>query len=363
MRNINYKQVIYTRILNKLKSIFKDSIDYSKFTTFHDNRKTPETFKCVKHNMWFKKTLELMQKGHTGCPACKKEIKAKQISKQCLTTAEFIKRANAINNNRYTYDKAVYVNNVTPITVTCPIHGDWQTRPANHISTHKRISSGCPKCAAEKTALRCTKTLDQFLVEAKSIHGDKYDYDKVVYKKTDLPVTIVCRKHGEFKQLPYIHLKGHGCPVCSSSRGENKIAICLDELNLRYEREYVLDTAEHRYRFDFYIPKLGLLIEYHGEQHFAPIKYFGGYPKFHKVYISDREKEHLARTKNMYLIVIPYEQYSRLKDFLLFSISRYYRYKDGDTYYKSFLELAKAKNWGNDATYQTAKPYLLYNKK
>lgn len=358
-----YKDMVYKRVLNKLKSIYKDTIDFSKFVEFHDNTKTEETFKCNKHNIWFKRRLDLMQKGHTGCPLCRKDNKTIRCLNRRLTTEEFVKRANIVNGNKYTYEKAVYITNTTPIIVTCPRHGDWVTRPANHISNNKKVSSGCPKCAAEKTSMRCTKSKEQFLKEAKRIHGNKYLYNKSEYNKTDIPITITCRKHGDFQQLPYIHLKGHGCPICSSSRGENKIALILDELGLKYVREYVIKTSEHRYRYDFYIPKLKLLIEYHGEQHFAPVKYFGGLEKYKQVFISDREKLELSLVKGMHIIVIPYDKNDDLQDYLVFSISLYYRYRDGDNFYRNFLELAKAKNWDKNATYLDAKPYLLYKRK
>lgn len=60
--------------------------------------------------------------------------------------------------------------------------------------------------------------LEKFLLEAKLIHGDKYDYGKVVeIKNTRTNVVIICKIHGEFNQNAYSHTKGHGCNKCAST--------------------------------------------------------------------------------------------------------------------------------------------------
>lgn len=41
-------------------------------------------------------------------------------------------------------------------------------------------------------------TTEQFIKEAKKIHGDKYDYSKVEYNGNKTKVCIVCPIHGEF---------------------------------------------------------------------------------------------------------------------------------------------------------------------
>jgi len=54
-------------------------------------------------------------------------------------------------------------------------------------------------------------TQDEFLKRCKKIHGDKYDYSLVDYKKSHIKIKIICKKHGIFEQLPYQHTNGHGC--------------------------------------------------------------------------------------------------------------------------------------------------------
>lgn len=58
-------------------------------------------------------------------------------------------------------------------------------------------------------------TTEDFIVRAKTTHGDKYGYEKVHYTKMHDKVCIVCPKHGEFWQRAYHHVYGGGCPKCA----------------------------------------------------------------------------------------------------------------------------------------------------
>lgn len=68
------------------------------------------------------------------------------------------------------------------------------------------------------------KTIEQFIEEAKLVHGDKYDYSLVEYKNTDTKVNIICNKCGNiFSQSPYKHIRRkQGCPFCANNRAFTK---------------------------------------------------------------------------------------------------------------------------------------------
>ena len=50
------------------------------------------------------------------------------------------------------------------------------------------------------------------------MHGKKYDYSKINFKKGTDITTIICKTHGSFKQSPVLHLRGHGCDDCGGSK-------------------------------------------------------------------------------------------------------------------------------------------------
>jgi hypothetical protein len=50
------------------------------------------------------------------------------------------------------------------------------------------------------------------------VHGDKYDYSKVVYVRNHDKVIITCPEHGEFLQAPSAHKRGQGCRKCGNGK-------------------------------------------------------------------------------------------------------------------------------------------------
>lgn len=63
---------------------------------------------------------------------------------------------------------------------------------------------------------RFAKTTEQFIIEAKNLHGDKYDYSNTVYVNSNTKVDILCKKHGVFSMRPGAHIHSRqGCRRCS----------------------------------------------------------------------------------------------------------------------------------------------------
>ena len=128
-----------------------------------------------------------------------------------LTQEQFIKKARDIHGDKYDYSKVKYVNVNTKVCIICPEHGEfWQT-PLVHLYGG---GCGCKECRKKKLNEKFKFDLETFIKKARDIHGDKYDYSKVVYVNSHTPVTIVCPEHGEFEQMPYSHLNGRGCYKC-----------------------------------------------------------------------------------------------------------------------------------------------------
>lgn len=126
-----------------------------------------------------------------------------------LTTEEFIEKAIAVHGDKYDYSKVEYVDTRTDVVIVCPIHGEFPQKPVDHTSRKR----GCPQCGVEKSAEAKRKIAEEFIKEAKAIHGDYYDYSQVRYVNTNTDVVIICPVHGEFTQIPSNHLR-HGCRKC-----------------------------------------------------------------------------------------------------------------------------------------------------
>lgn len=80
-------------------------------------------------------------------------------------------------------------------------------------------------------------TNKEFVDRAKEVHGGKYDYSKVEYKKMHDKVCIICPEHGEFWQRPFSHINGNGCPMCKESLLEEEINSFFDKMSFIVERQ------------------------------------------------------------------------------------------------------------------------------
>lgn len=127
-----------------------------------------------------------------------------------LTQEEFIRRATEKHGGRYDYSRVEYHNANSKVEIICPIHGSFYQRAVGHYI----MGYGCPKCGDAANGDRCRKTTEQFISEAKAIHGDRYDFSKVVYRKNRDYITVICPIHGEWSSKPFDILRGHGCPKC-----------------------------------------------------------------------------------------------------------------------------------------------------
>lgn len=82
---------------------------------------------------------------HINGHGCKKCVYAQKALQQAKPADTFISQANVIHKNKYDYTKIKYINSHTPITIICPIHGEFYQQPADHLGGH-----GCPLCSTDK---------------------------------------------------------------------------------------------------------------------------------------------------------------------------------------------------------------------
>lgn len=136
-----------------------------------------------------------------------------------LTTSGWVAKATAIWGNNYDYSSVGYQDGRTPVSVRCKKkgHGAWSCHPGNHIT--KIEPRGCPKCGREKQRLTATKTFDNFVRDARRVHGRTYSYDRESYQGAKTKTAIKCVEHGIFLQTPDAHIsQSSGCPKCASAR-------------------------------------------------------------------------------------------------------------------------------------------------
>ena len=149
-----------------------------------------------------------------GCARCPRHSNIDQ--------GVFEKRASAVHSGKYSYKRAVYSRSSAKLVITCPVHGDFEQYPQNHLR-----GQGCRKC----TNLLKSSSTGQWIQAAIDRHGEKYEYDKVKYTGHKDLVNIGCSKHGDFWQNAGSHLQGSGCPRCRTNRISKPSLIWLEAMS------------------------------------------------------------------------------------------------------------------------------------
>ena len=211
------KKMSTDEFIRRARIVHGDKYDYSKSDCENRDNKGRVCIICHKLDGDGNEHGEFWQRPNShirgdGCRKCSNENTSRINSrKQSKTREEFITDANNVHHGKYSYDKTIYVNSHTKITITCPIHGDFTQTPTNHLQ-----GKGCPKCANKEV------TRDEFVEKAKLVHGDFYDYSKTNYTNNNTSVIITCPIHGDFEQKPKYHLQGKGCNLCGLTRQVEK---------------------------------------------------------------------------------------------------------------------------------------------
>jgi hypothetical protein len=130
------KNMSIEELIKKSNYIHNNKYDYSKviFTKMHDKVKII----CPIHGV-FEQTLSKHISKKQGCPKCS----AIQRGKNRLIDKDlFFQKANEIHNFKYDYSKTIYNGMNEMMTYICPIHGEINQRPFDHLR-----GFGCFKCA------------------------------------------------------------------------------------------------------------------------------------------------------------------------------------------------------------------------
>lgn len=279
-------------------SIHGDKYDYSLVN--YKNALTVVDIKCPKHGV-FKQRPTNHVRLKQGCAAC--------AGRAAITTKDYIKRAKAIHGDKFDYSLTEYINGGTKVKIICKVHGVFEQVAGAHINNR----NGCAICANKGLS-----TTEAFIKKAKRIHGDRFDYSLVDYKHNKAEVSIICKKHGVFQQMPNGHLDGDGCSKCSASKGEIRINRFLKEAGFVFEAQKRFKKCRNKKTlpFDFFLPSHNLLIEYDGRQHFKPFVKFGGEDAVKTTQKNDAIKTAFAAEHGFNLLRIKYTDFDRIEEIL-----------------------------------------------
>jgi hypothetical protein len=191
----------------------------------------------------------------------------------------FVDRARAVHGDKYDYANVDYVNSKTKIEIICATHGIFYQSPTMHLS-----GNGCPECYNERRMERgaewASQAANDFERNGRAVHDGKYDYSKVEYVRSQIPVEIICQIHGSFLQRPASHLQGIGCPECKNDAHRTN----MDKKAAHAAKQFIHNAmAVHGDKYDYSkvtYSRSGVLIiitcKKHGDFSQTPMKHLAG---------------------------------------------------------------------------------------
>ena len=238
------KRLTLDEFVTRSQDAHGDRYDYSQ-VVYRDAR-TNVIIVCPIHGR-YEQTPHKHMRGQ-GCRRCSGRGKK--------TTAEFIQDAQSVHGNRYDYSLVKYTGAHNGVDIICSAHGPFNMLPANH--TNQR--SGCPVCSGNMA-----KTTAEFIQDAKSVHGDRYDYSLVKYTRSSEYVDVVCKSHGRFRIKADNHMTGHGCKACAVAANADVRRITRDDFITRadhihdgyYEYDGIIEITGARDKVPIECPKHG----------------------------------------------------------------------------------------------------------
>jgi len=291
----------------KAKKVHNNKFDYNLVR--YKNSLSKVQIKCNECKIIFLQSPN----DHLNSYGCKKCADEKLRS----NTEEFISKAKAIHGDNFNYDLVKYLRSNSFVKIKCNKCNELSSQtPASHLNMKHSVCNKCSKLFQRLST-------EEWIIRAKSIHGDLYDYALAKYSNNKGKITIKCNKcNNVFSQRSDHHIKReYGCPVCNDSKGEKKVAKYLYNKNELFSREHGFKNLRNKnpLKFDFYLSDLNLLIEYDGDGHYKAC--FGSTPEekqknFEDCQRRDKIKDEWARKNNIPLLRIPYWDFDRIEELI-----------------------------------------------
>lgn len=211
-----------------------------------------------------------------------------------------------------------YYNKRTKVHCRCKVdHHEWYAFPSNLLA-----GRGCPKCNGGSFIGN-----KEFLKRLNDIHKGKIiSLDE--YKGNQVNIRFQCTVCDHtWTAMPHnvINHSQTGCPLCKASKGEKRIQKYLEDNLFEFDSQKSFDglfgVGGGLLRYDFFVPKHNLLIEYHGIQHEKPIDFDGfgvedSIERFNNLVEHDGRKVDFANRNNIDLLVVWYYDFDKIDEIL-----------------------------------------------
>lgn len=181
-------------VLEVITKLYGDKYDLSKIE--YKDTYTKICLVCPIHGEFWKTPINLIY-GKQGCPKCGIEERNKAKTK---TQEDFITMATLIHFGFYDYSKTIYEKARKNVIITCPIHGDFEQTPDNHLK-----GCGCPYCQSSILENIVRHILNENNIEyiqryvPKWLKTDEYHYQSLDFYIPKYNIAIECQGRQHIK--------------------------------------------------------------------------------------------------------------------------------------------------------------------
>jgi hypothetical protein len=181
------------QFIEKAIEVHGDRYDYSlvEYKSAH----TKVKIICKEHG-----TFEQAPTNHlvgNGCSVCS------YVAKASIAKSEFADKANLVHSNKYSYELVDYKNSHAKVSIVCPIHGEFEQSPSNHIR-----GRGCNLCANLDSGFNRTSFVSKC---DKNNNGLGILYilecfnDTEKFYKIGITSTSIKRRYNSSTKMPYLY--------------------------------------------------------------------------------------------------------------------------------------------------------------
>lgn len=261
-------------VVKRGKELYGDRYSYDKTDLNNRDKNGKVCFKCNKCGkyFWEKPSLFLNPKRRSkfNCPNCVKISKEENLKKKTSRpfrvhdTETFIKKLNEKYPGIYNTSKTVYKNHTTNLVLL--LNGrEIVTTPSSILGSKKPIMQNK------------VHDTNSFILKAKEVHGEKYDYDEnTVYTGSHDKIIVKCKYHGYIEVTPANFLQGTGCRKCYE---ENRINPRKKSFNEFVAEAILKHNGKYSYdenTFVNYNSKMRIICPTHGEFWQKPCAHISG---------------------------------------------------------------------------------------
>lgn len=213
-----------------------------------------------------------------------------------------------------------YKNENSLLKFICPIHGDIKMTLSNMKSGKRCIKCGYIR-RGNNNRIKTNDLID--IIESKNENKLLNPEEYTVAINNNL--NIICGSCNNIFRTSLNNYRKNEtgkCPDCnnSTSMGEYKIAKLLSRYQLDYKKQEHFDGKCRDINplpFDFYLPYYNLCIEFHGEQHYKPIEFFGGQDAFNVRVRHDEMKKKYCEDNDINYLCIPYWDFDNIEEIIV----------------------------------------------